>query len=69
MPDPQQEEMPVAPADAEERPEAPADAEALTGERALWERREKGWEKQRGELQQQVTAMAQVRAVGGGGRG
>ena len=40
---------------------------ALTGERALWERREKGWEKQRGELQQQVTATAQVRAVGGGG--
>ena len=42
--------------------------EALTGERALWERREKGWEKQRGELQQQVTATAQVRAVGGGGQ-
>ena len=41
--------------------------DALTGERALWERREKGWEKQRGELQQQVTATAQVRAVGGGG--
>ena len=41
--------------------------EALTGERALWERREKGWEKQRGELQQEVTATAQVRAVGGGG--
>ena len=41
---------------------------ALTGERALWERREKGWEKQRGELQQQVTATAQVRAVGGGGQ-
>ena len=33
----------------------------------MWERREKGWEKQRGELQQQVTATAQVRAVGGGG--
>ena len=43
--------------------------DALTGERALWERREKGWEKQRGELQQQVTATAQVRAVGGGGEG
>ena len=43
--------------------------EALTGERALWERREKGWEKQRGELQQQVTATAQVRAVGGGAEG
>ena len=42
--------------------------DALTGERALWERREKGWEKQRGELQQQVTATAQVRAVGGGGQ-
>ena len=25
--------------------------DALTGERALWERREMGWEKQRGELQ------------------
>ena len=35
----------------------------------MWERREKGWEKQRGELQQQVTASAQVRAVGGGGEG
>ena len=43
--------------------------DALTGERALWERREKGWEEQRGELQQHVTATAQVRAVGGGGRG
>ena len=43
--------------------------DALTGERALWERREKGWEKQRGELQQQVTATAQVRAVGGGAEG
>ena len=43
--------------------------EALTGERALWERREKGWEKQRVELQQQLTATAQVRAVGGGGKG
>ena len=43
--------------------------DALTGERALWERREKGWEKQRGELQQQVTATGQVRAVGGGGEG
>ena len=42
--------------------------DALTGERALWERREKGWEKQRRELQQQVTATAQVRAVGGGER-
>ena len=27
MPDPQEEDMPVAPADAEKRPEAPADAE------------------------------------------
>ena len=35
----------------------------------MWERREKGWEKQRGELQQQVTATAQVRAVGGGAEG
>ena len=35
----------------------------------MWERREKGWEKQRGELQQQVTATAQVRAVGGGAQG
>ena len=43
--------------------------DALTGERALWERREKGREKQRGELQQQVTATAQVRAVGGGAEG
>ena len=43
--------------------------EALTGERALWERREKGWEKQRVELQQQLTATAQVRAVGGGAEG
>ena len=42
--------------------------DALTGERALWERGEKGWEKQRGGLQQQVTATAQVRAVGGGQR-
>ena len=42
--------------------------DALTGERALWERREKGWEKQRGELQQQVTATAQVRAAEGGGQ-
>ena len=41
--------------------------EALTGERAAWERREKGWEKQRAELQQQLSATAQVRAVGGGG--
>ena len=41
--------------------------ETLTGERAAWERREKGWEKQRVELQQQLTATAQVRAVGGGG--
>ena len=40
--------------------------EALTGERALWERREKGGGKQRVELQQQLTATAQVRAVGGG---
>ena len=40
--------------------------EALTGERAAWERREKGWEKQRAELQQQLSATAQVR---GGGRG
>ena len=43
--------------------------EALSGERALWERREKGWEKQRLELQQQLTATAQVRAAGGGGGG
>ena len=35
----------------------------------MWERREKGWEKQRGELQQQVTATAQVRAVWGGAEG
>ena len=41
--------------------------DALTGERALWQRRGKGWEKQRGELQQQVTATAQVPAVGEGG--
>ena len=41
--------------------------EALTGERAAWERREKGREKQRAELQQHLSATAQVRAVGGGG--
>ena len=43
--------------------------EALNGERAAWERREKGCEKQRAELQQQLSATAQVRAVGGGGGG
>ena len=42
--------------------------EALTGERAAWERREKGWEKQRAELQQQLSATPQVRAVWGGGQ-
>ena len=41
--------------------------EALTGERAAWERREKGCKKQRAELQQQLSARAQARAVGRGG--
>ena len=41
--------------------------EALTGGRAAWERHEKGWEKERAELQQQLSALAQVRAVRGGG--
>ena len=40
--------------------------EELTGERAAWGWNEKGWEKQRAELQQQLSATAQVRAVGGG---
>ena len=43
--------------------------EALTREAAAWERREKGWEKQRAELQWQLSATAQVRAAGGGGGG